>query len=243
MTGPNLRIERTRWGDPGFAACKRIEYEVFGIANDFTTEADDEAGEMTAYRTWERSSEFYVAYAADPDAADTGAAEPVAVVRMLRHDPTLGLDSFSTLRDFRCHRPNGGPEQNHLFPEWEEFFAHADPRQIAELATQAVAPAHRRAGVIERLWRHIIEVGSAEDVRMWTMALVVPLFRWYRAMLPDAVVAIGRVIPDYVGADSIPALVKLDHASMTAALARYDVEDPGASLARVSAKEDRKVLV
>jgi hypothetical protein len=226
MTGQDLRVERIRWGDPRFAEAKRIEYEIFGLANDFASADDTAAGEIAAYRPWERSSEFYVGY-------DRHSEEPIAVVRMLRHDPALGLDSFSTLRDFRRYRPDGGAEVNYLSPEWDAFFTATDPGHIAELATQAVLRPFRGPGVIEQMWRELIEVGRREDVRIWTVALVLSLFRWYSALLPDAVCAIGRPIPDYVGADSIPAMIRLDHPSMTAAVTRYDGE-AFASLVRVA---------
>src|SRR6185437_10861669 len=144
---PVMRIERVRWCDPGFTRARRLEYEIFGIANGFTTTQDEVAGEMTAYRDWERSSEFHVGYCRDRTSPDERA---VAVIRFLRHDPVLGTDSFSTLRDFRQHRPDGGPPQNYLFAEWDAFFRSRDPRQIAELATQAVLPAYRGSGVIEQ---------------------------------------------------------------------------------------------
>jgi hypothetical protein len=67
------------------------------------------------------------------------------------------------------------------------------------------------------------------------MALVEPLFRWYKASLPEALCAIGRMIPDYVGADSIPAMLRLDHPTMATVLAEYDAA-PERGLAGASAK-------
>ena len=225
-----MRIERVRWCDPGFARARRLEYEIFGIANGFTTAEDVMAGEMTAYRDWERSSEFHIGYCRDQV---TQAERAVAVTRFLRHDAALGADSFSTLRDFRQYRPDGGAPRNYLFPEWDEFFLRSDPRQIAELATQAVLPACRGSGVIEQLWRNFIGISAPAGVRFWTMALVEPLFRWYKALLPEALCAIGRMIPGYIGADSIPAMVRLDHPTVTALIATYDTR-PASGLAGIA---------
>lgn len=221
MSDRGLRVERVRFGDPGFAQAKRLEYEIFGLANNFTSATDDAAGEMTTYRPWERTSEFHVAY-------PRGAGErPIGIARYLRHDPALGMDSFSTLRDFRQYRVDGGPPQNHLFAEWDTFFQSVDPRHVAELATQAVLPGYRGGGVIERVWWNFISASRPEGVRIWTMALVLPLFRWYRSLLPEAVVAIGQMIPDYVGADSVPAMLRLDHPTFVDVLTRYAAR-PGA---------------
>lgn len=227
-----MRIERVRWCDPGFARARRLEYEIFGIANGFTTAKDVVAGEMTAYRDWERSSEFHVGYYRDRASHDERA---IAVVRFLRHNPVLVADSFSTLRDFRQYRPDGGARQNYLFPEWDAFFRSCDPRQIAELATQAVLPAYRGSGIIEQLWRNFIGLSQPDGVRIWTMALVEPLFRWYKALLPQALCAIGRMIPGYIGADSIPAMLAVDHPTVTAVIAAYDTM-PASGLAGASAK-------
>lgn len=219
-----MRIERVRWCDPGFARARQLEYEIFGIANGFTTAEDVMAGEMIAYRDWERSSEFHVGYCRDQV---SGGERAIAVIRFLRHDLELGADSFSTLRDFRRYRPDGGAQQNYLFPEWDAFFRSSDPAQIAELATQAVLPAYRGSGVIEQLWRNFIGLSAPDGVRIWTMALVEPLFRWYKALLPQALCAIGRMIPGYVGADSIPAMLRLDHPTVTAVIAAYDARPAG----------------
>lgn len=215
----SLRIQRIAWGDPQFAKAKWLEFQIFGLANNFTIPADVEAGEMTTYSPWERSSEFYVAFGLDPQ---TNEERPIAIIRYLRHDPTMGIDSFSTLRDFRCYRAKDGRTRNFLFANWNSFFLETDPRYIAELATQAVLPRYRQFGVVEAIWRRFIRDSNDDGVRIWTMALVLPLFRWYKAMLPDALHAIGEFIPDYVGADSIPAMVALDHPSVAGMIAAYD---------------------
>jgi hypothetical protein len=233
VTEDDLRIERLRHGEGGFDRAKRLEYEIFGLANGYTTAEDDAVGEMTAYRDWERGSEFHVAYRTGPDGASE---QPVAVARFLRHDPALGADSFSTLRDYRNYR-QGSTVENRLYPQWDEFFRDTAPGAVAEMATQSVLPRHRGAGVIEQVWRQFIAASEPEGVRIWTMALVVPMFRWYRALLPQAVHQIGRMIPEYVGADSIPAMLDLEHPSVRAVVERYD-ERPGAglqSLAKVAA--------
>jgi hypothetical protein len=228
----DLRFERFRYGDADFATAKRLEYEIFGLANRFTTAEDDAAGEMTAYREWEPGSEFHIAYLRGP--ADK-AGQPVAIARFLRHDPALGADSFSTLRDFRGYRPGPGPAENLLYPEWDEFFRGTAADSIAEMATQSVLPGHRGAGVIEQVWRRFIADSEPEGVRIWTMALVVPMFRWYKAMLPQAVHQIGRMIPQYVGADSIPAMVDLGHPSIRAVLEQYDERPAGGLQSAVTA--------
>ena len=51
---------------------------------------------------------------------------------------------------------------------------------------------------------------GTESVSVKT-ALVVPLFRFYKSLLPNAIHAIGRVMPDYIGADSVPATLRLTH--------------------------------
>ena len=219
MTKHDLRFERFRYGDAGFATAKRLEYEIFGLANEFTSAEDDAAGEMTAYREWESGSEFHIAYKA---------GDPVAVTRFLRYDAALGADSFSTLRDFRSYRPAAGEQpENLLYPEWDEFFRAAPADTIAEMATQSVLLGHRGAGMIEQVWRRFIADSEPEGVRVWTMALVVPMFRWYKALLPQAVHQIGQLIPEYVGADSIPAMLDLSHPSFRMVLEQYDARPAG----------------
>lgn len=219
MNERGQRIQRIAWGDPEFAKAKWLEFQIFGVANNFTTAADAEVEEMTVYRPWERSSEFYVAYRTD---TQTREERPIAIARYLRHDSTMGIDSFSTLRDFRCYRARDGRTRNYLFSDWDTFFSEIDPHHIAELATQAVLPRYRRFGVMEAIWRRFARDSEDDGVRIWTMALVVPLFRWYKAMLPNALHAIGQLIPDYVGADSIPAMLALDHPSMIEVIAAFD---------------------
>lgn len=42
-----------------------------------------------------------------------------------------------------------------------------------------------------------------------TVALVVPLFDWYQHLLPDRLHQIGDILPNYIGADSVPAVVDI----------------------------------
>lgn len=133
----------------------------------------------------------------------------MAVLRALRWDPALGMDSFSTVRDTRAYPNRHGAEENMLFPDWQQFFSKTAPNVIAELATQAVRRTHRTTGVIEQVWRQFFSTLAADDVRYVTVALVVPLFDWYRRLIGDAISQIGLVLPDYVGADSVPAIVDL----------------------------------
>lgn len=193
----DLMVRRITFGDSDFGLAKAWEYEVFGRENDYTEPADDAAGEMVHYRRWERSSEFYVGFAADR-------ADPVAVLRALRWHPGLGHDSFSTLADLRA-------TDTGLYPEWERRFDRIAPEAVAELATQAVRRSHRRLGAIDQLWAHFADRLTAEGVRYVTVALVVPLFEWYRLVFGPAITQIGALLPDYVGADSIPAVLDLHH--------------------------------
>jgi hypothetical protein len=201
---PVLQVDRISTADSRFGAAKRWEYEIFGLENGYTNNTDDAAQEMCQYLRWDASSEFYVGF------ADAAASHPVAILRALRWDPALGVDSFSTIYDARAY-PNGrGPDENMLFPEWQKFFANADSNTIAELATQAVRRSHRRTGVIEQIWSQFFTTLAADGVRYVTVALVIPLFNWYKMLIGDAISQIGRVLPDYVGADSVPAIVELD---------------------------------
>jgi hypothetical protein len=96
-----------------------------------------------------------------------------------------------------------------LFREWQEFFSNTSPNTIAELATQAVRRSRRTPGVIEQVWTQFFSTLAAEEVRYVTVALVVPLFSWYRTLIGDAISQIGQILPNYVGADSVPAIVDL----------------------------------
>lgn len=195
-------VERVRASDARFAWAKEVEYSIFGLENDFADESDIAAGEMVHYRPWERSSEIFVSFAADvPD-------KPVAVLRTLRFDPALGLDSFSTLRDSRSY-PTADATRNHLYPQWDSFFETTAPERIAELATQAVSKPYRRAGMIERIWAEFFTSLAAEGVEFVTVALVVPLFEWYSLLLGDRIHQIGAVLPGYIGADSVPAVIDI----------------------------------
>ncbi|RDI61311.1 hypothetical protein [Nocardia pseudobrasiliensis] len=190
MSGSELTVRRIRCGDEEFAGAKRWEYEVFGRENGYTAPADDAAGEMVHYRRWESGSEFYLGLAAP-------ATEPIAVLRALRWQPGLGHHSFSTLADAA------------LFPEWARRVEHIAPQAVAELATQAVRRSHRGVGVVERLWASFADELTREGVRYLTVALVVPLFEWYRLVFGPALEQIGPLLPDYIGADSIPAVIDL----------------------------------
>ncbi|EFV15030.1 hypothetical protein [Segniliparus rugosus] len=228
MTSPTTRVERLRSGDERFGWAKMVEYEIFGVQNDFTGPADRAAGEMTHYRCWERSSEFYVSF----DGHEPHA--PVAVLRALRWDPRLGLDSFSTLRDSRRFRAPDGKARNFLHPDWDAFFADRDPRRIAELATQGVRKGRRRAGAMEQIWLAFFDDLVREEVELVTVALVVPLFQWYRELLGDRIHQIGDILPDYIGADSVPAVIDIG-GSYIADVAR-DFDNGRSSLLAASAR-------
>ncbi|MCG7607272.1 hypothetical protein BA059_18515 [Mycolicibacterium sp. (ex Dasyatis americana)] len=193
MSTSLLRVDRVRPGDERFNWAKGVEYRIFGLENDYASESDIAAGEMVHYRPWERSSEFFVGFGEDSGDA------PVAVLRGLRVDAELGLDSFSTLRDGR----------NILYPQWNSFFEDIAPERIAELATQGVLKKHRRVGMIEQIWQAFFGDLAADGVDYVTVALVVPLFEWYSQLLPTRIHQIGEIMPDYIGADSVPAVVDI----------------------------------
>ncbi len=193
MSSPELTVRRIRFGENGFGLAKAWEYEIFGRENGYTAAADDAAGEMLHYRRWERSSEFHLGFVGERP-------EPVAVLRALRCDTALGHNSFSTLADVG----------HAMFPEWSRRFDRIAPDTVAELATQAVRRSHRGRGAIEQVWSRFVGQLTEEGVRYLTVALVVPLFDWYRQVFGAAVTAIGPILPDYVGADSIPAVIDLN---------------------------------
>jgi hypothetical protein len=203
MRQSHFDIERICASDPRFALAKRIEFELFGIHCRFATLDDIAKGEMLAYRPFEAASEFYVAWTVH-DRLKTAAG----IIRLIRHVPSLGLDSFSTIHDARRY---GHPPRSLLTPSWEARLASFEPSGMSELASQAIHPSMRRRGAIDELWLHIVDTCLAEGVTWWSAALTVPLFRFYHSMFPTALVAIGDLMPQYVGADSLPVLFHLDH--------------------------------
>lgn len=87
---------------------------------------------------------------------------PVGVLRSLRHDPELGLASFSTLRDARSYRWKQDRPQLPVSALGVVLWRIA-PERIAELATQGVRKKHRRAGMIEQIWREFFGALAAEE--------------------------------------------------------------------------------
>lgn len=224
MSSHSARVERVQASDARFPWAKSVEYTIFGLENDYADESDITAGEMVHYRRSERSSEIFVSFSDDsPD-------EPVGVLRTLRADPELGLDSFSTLRDGRNHAANGHPARNFLYPQWSSFFDDIAPEQVAELATQGVRRKYRRAGMVEQILRTFFASIAADGVDFVTVALVVPLFEWYSLLLPDRIRQIGEIMPNYIGADSVPAVVDISGSFVTDAARTLDV-DRGSLLA------------
>ncbi|WKG02920.1 hypothetical protein [Mycolicibacterium sp. HK-90] len=197
-----LRVDRVGPDDERFGWAKGVEYTIFGLENDYASESDIAAGEMVHYRPWERSSEIFVGWR-------EGSDEPVGVLRALRADARLGLDSFSTLRDGRSYAAAGRSARNYLYPEWNSFFDDVAPERIAELATQGVRKKHRRVGMIEQIWQAFFGSLAADGVDYVTVALVVPLFEWYSQLLSTRIHQIGEIMPDYIGADSVPAVVDI----------------------------------
>jgi hypothetical protein len=217
-TAPPLVVERIPFGHLRFELARGIEYDVFGVANGYVTDDDRAAGEMLAYRPYQRGSEFHVLWH-QPDVA-------AGVVRMLYHDADRGLDSFITLHDYR-DASVGGVRRNLLDPTWEQRLAAQEPQTLAELATQAVSPQLRSPRSVHALWRSVFGVIDERGLRRCVMALVLPLFRWYRILWPDAIHAIGDIYPDYIGADSIPAVVDLEHDQFRSYRTRVENETRG----------------
>ena len=206
-----LSVSLVRHDDEAFADCLRHEFEVFGLANDYASSADLRAGRMTWYEPYDRSSEFYLAR----DERGT----VTAISRLIRHDPARGIDSFSTVVDGQSYAPYGGAPRCYLHRVWRDRMARTDPATVAELATQAIVPNHRRFRGIDSLWRSMRHACRVEGVELWTMALVIPLFKFYKALVPSAIHAMGDVMPNYIGADSVPAVLLLDHPEVGAYLA------------------------
>ncbi|MGV0804549.1 hypothetical protein [Mycolicibacterium setense] len=202
MSTELLRVDRVRPDDARFGWAKGVEYTIFGLENGWASESDIAAGEMVHYQQWERSSEIFVGISEDSD-------EPVGVLRALRADTELGLGSFSTLRDGRRYAVAGGPARNFLYPEWNSFFEDIAPERIAELATQGVCKKRRRVGMIEQIWQAFFGSLAADGVDYVTVALVVPLFEWYSQLLSTRIHQIGEIMPDYIGADSVPAVIDI----------------------------------
>lgn len=203
------RVERIAASDARFPWAKNVEYTIFGLENDFADESDVAAGEMVHYRAWEPSSEIFVSFSEDsPDV-------PVGVLRALRWDQKLGLDSFSTLRDTRSYAVDEHAPRDFLYPRWRCFFDGIAGERIAELATQGVRKRYRRAGMIEQIWQAFFSSLAADGVEVVTVALVVPLFEWYHQLLPERIHQIGDVLPDYIGADSVPAVIDISGSFVT----------------------------
>ncbi len=203
MMGPSLSVTRVRAGDPAFASALSWEFQIFGVANRYASPADLEAERMLWYGRYDAASEFYVARDARGEVA--------GIVRMIRHDPLAGVRSFSTVVDASSYSARGEPARAYLDPAWAEAFETIPPASIAELATQAIAQPFRRFRAVDALWRAMVTACRADGVELWTMALVVPLFHFYKSLFPRAIEAIGSVMPDYIGADSVPAALRLTH--------------------------------
>lgn len=196
--------------DAAFASALRWEFEIFGLANGYASPRDKQAGRMTWYERYDGSSEFHVARDAHGDLA--------GIARLLRHDAQRGFGSFSTLVDAASYSVRGEPAQNYLDPARAAALRELPPSAFAELATQSIVPRFRRFRAMDALWRSMIERCLADRVEHWTMALVVPLFGFYKSLLPKAIDAIGAVMPDYIGADSVPATLRLTHREVQAYL-------------------------
>jgi hypothetical protein len=209
-TSQSFEVTVISASDPRFASALRWEFEIFGLVNGYAAARDIQAGRMTWYERYDSSSEFYVARDAHGELA--------GIVRLIRHDAQRGFSSFSTLVDAGSYSAHGEPAQSYLDPGWAAALRALPPSAFAELATQAIVPRFRRFRAMDALWRGMIERCTAQDVELWTMALVVPLFGFYKSLLPRAVHAIGALMPDYIGADSIPALLRITHSEVQAYL-------------------------
>lgn len=209
-----LEVTRIGAADPAFAAALASELEVFGIANGYASSTDLAAGRMAWYARYDASSEFYIARDARGELA--------GIARLIRHDARLGMNSFSTIVDAGSYSAHGEPARTYLDPGWADALRKVPARCIAELATQSILPSYRRFRAIDALWRGMVDACRADGVELWTMALVVPLFQFYKALFPEAIHAMGSVMPDYVGADSIPAALRLTHPTVEAYLNSSD---------------------
>lgn len=206
MKMPKLRVKRIAYKDPLFGAAKKAEFHLFGEANRFVSLDDVAAGEMLVYREYDEASEFYVAY--DSRNESMG---PVGVIRSIRFDPRRGCESFSTLRDGRYYSHGGSQPKCYIDEAWNSYFEGQHLSHISEIASQAILPSYRRPWAIEHIWDAMMDVSEREGVIMWIMAPIVPLFRSYKRSFPNAFQTIGQMMPQYVGADSVPAIVRLDH--------------------------------
>lgn len=191
MSAPVLQIDRIDSSDERFERAKRWEYQILGQENGYANDDDHAAGEMCHFRRWEQSSEFFVGFGDDE--------EPVGIMRVLRSDPQLGIDSFSTV---------SGPTQ--IDREWQAFFATVSPRRLAEVATQAVRAPHLETGVMEQLWNRVFDVLAVDGVRNVVVAPAEPLFERYRAVFGEAIEQFGETLPGHAGVGSVPAIVDLE---------------------------------
>lgn len=207
---PTLTVTRISAADPAFAEALEWELHTFGIVNGYASSADLEAGRMVPYLRYDAASEFHVARDEHGNLA--------GIARLIRWDERRGLRSFSTIADAGAYSAHGEPARAYLDPAWDLALRRVPPRSIAELATQAIVPRFRRFRAMDALWRSMIDAGRADGVELWSMALVVPLFRFYKALLPNAIQAIGETMPDYIGADSVPAMLRLTHREVDAYL-------------------------
>ncbi|MDV3124169.1 hypothetical protein M1247_04535 [Mycobacterium sp. 21AC1] len=196
-----LQIDRIESTDERFASAKRWEYQIFGLENGYTTREDDAATEMCRYRRWEQSSEFFVGFDRDEQA--------VAILRALRCDPELGIDSFSTVCEAGAYPLSALGPTNMIHRDWQAFFATVSPTRVVDLASHAVSRRHRKTGVMEQLWRQLCDTLTTDGVSYVTVALAVPLFNRYRTRFGEAVEQFGEVLPGYLGVDSVPAIVDL----------------------------------
>ena len=210
MTALSFDVVRISASDSAFEAALRWEFQVFGVANGYASSRDIAAGRMAWYQRYDAASELYVAR--DPGGTLAG------IARLIRHDVRLGLDSFSTVVDAASYSAHGEPARCYLDPAWAAALRQMPAPSIAELATQSIVPGFRRFRAMDALWRRMIDDGRRDGVELWTVALVVPLFRFYKALLPNALQAIGTVMPDYIGADSVPAALRLTHPEVEAYL-------------------------
>lgn len=191
-------------GDPGLAWALRTELEIFGVENGWSSAEDLAHGQLVVHRPVTRTSQLHVALAPE-------GSSPVGLIRLVLHDRVQGLDSFPTLRDFRGRQSPVRRGPNLLWPEWEERVARWDPATVVELATQAVRRSVDARPVVDALWLSIDRTFRERGTDHLVMALVKPLFRAYRAKFHGAISQIGSVLEDYIGADSVPAVIDLNH--------------------------------
>lgn len=194
---------------PLFPMAERLEYEIFGELNDWVSDDDRRAGRMLVYDDFRDRSEFVLVHG-----GQRGAWRPLAVTRLVGHDPALGLRSTPTGRDYHFTHGLERRGRSLLDPAWEAALDRRTTGTV-ELATQARNTRAPRASVVA-LWLGWYDRLVADGVSHLVMAIVPPLLRAYQTLWGPALQVIGETLEGYVGADSVPAELELRHPAVEA---------------------------